>query len=90
MTPFLGLLAIGLLSISYEPKRGQSEGSSTILPTSYTEDLRTLCSNRSFLLSTAGFTCVAFVAGALAWWSPTYMYLGLKTQTNEVPVSLTE
>jgi len=25
------------------------------------------------MLSTLGFTCVAFVAGALALWAPTYM-----------------
>lgn len=32
----------------------------------------------SFMLSTAGFTCVAFVTGALAWWAPTYLELGFK------------
>lgn len=32
----------------------------------------------SFMLSTAGFTCVAFVTGALAWWAPTYLELGFQ------------
>jgi len=30
------------------------------------------------MLSTAGFTCVAFVTGALAWWAPTYLQLGFQ------------
>ncbi|XP_018350287.1 PREDICTED: protein spinster isoform X4 [Trachymyrmex septentrionalis] len=32
----------------------------------------------SFMLSTAGFTCVAFVTGALAWWAPIYLQLGFQ------------
>jgi hypothetical protein len=35
-----------------------------------------ICS-RSFMLSTLGFTCVAFVAGALSWWGPTFIYMGM-------------
>lgn len=42
----------------------------------------------SFLLSTLGFTCVAFVAGALAWWGPQFLYLGLKLQSSD-PESVT-
>jgi len=30
------------------------------------------------MLSTAGFTCVAFVTGALAWWAPIYLQLGFQ------------
>lgn len=40
----------------------------------------------SFMLSTAGFTCVSFVAGALAWWAPTYLQLGFKLQPDEMNV----
>lgn len=36
--------------------------------------------SKSFMLSTAGFTCVSFVAGALAWWGPMFVYQGLKLQ----------
>lgn len=36
----------------------------------------------SFMLSTAGFTCVAFVTGALAWWGPNFIEKGLKLQPN--------
>ena len=36
-----------------------------------------LCFSKSFMLSTLGFTCVAFVAGALALWAPKYMSMSL-------------
>lgn len=42
------------------------------------------------MLSTAGFTCVAFVTGALAWWGPKFMYLGLKLQPGTENVTLNE
>jgi len=36
---------------------------------------RCLCEHsKSFILSSLGFTSVAFVAGALAWWAPVYMF----------------
>lgn len=35
------------------------------------------------MLSTAGFTCVAFVTGALAWWAPTYLQLGFELLPNQ-------
>lgn len=34
------------------------------------------------MLSTAGFTCVAFVAGALSWWGPKYIEMGSALQGN--------
>lgn len=40
----------------------------------------------SFTLSTAGFTCVTFVAGALAWWAPTYLQLGFQLHPNGMDV----
>lgn len=87
VTPALGILAVALLFFCTEPERGESEGSPNLEPTSYTDDLQALCKNPSFMLSTAGFTCVAFVAGALAWWGPTYMYLGMRTQNPSVTLN---
>lgn len=49
-----------------------------------------IAKNPSFMLSTAGFTCVAFVTGALAWWGPKFMYLGLKLQPGNEGVTLNE
>lgn len=44
--------------------------------------------SRSFMLSTAGFTCVAFVTGSLAWWGPQIMYSGLKMQDGYQDVTI--
>lgn len=34
------------------------------------------------MLSTGGFTCVAFVTGALAWWGPRFIDYGLQIQAG--------
>jgi len=40
------------------------------------------------MLSTAGFTCVAFVTGSLAWWGPQIMHSGLKMQDGHHNVTI--
>ncbi|XP_073848475.1 lysolipid transporter protein spinster isoform X1 [Musca autumnalis] len=80
VTPILGIAAVALILLIKDPERGESEGSHNLSTTTYTEDVKYLVKNRSFMLSTAGFTCVAFVAGALAWWGPKFIFLGLKMQ----------
>ncbi|XP_045477663.1 protein spinster isoform X4 [Harmonia axyridis] len=80
VTPALGIMAVILVYYVLEdPVRGESEGSH-LEATTYKEDLVDIIKNRSFMLSTAGFTCVAFVAGALAWWGPTFIEMGLNLQ----------
>lgn len=73
-----------------EPERGASEGSSNMEATSYWEDVKDICRNKSFMLTTAGFTCVAFVAGALSWFGPKVMYLGLKLHPGNQDIKLSE
>lgn len=90
VTPFLAVVAVFLLYFIEEPERGQSEGSAHMETTSYVEDVKDVCKNRSFMLSTAGFTCVAFVAGALAWFGPKFMHLGLKMQPGNENIQLSE
>lgn len=80
VTPVLGVTAVVLLSMLKDPKRGESEGVEQVERASFCVELKDLMKNRSFVLSTAGFTCVAFVTGALAWWGPNYIHLGLKMQ----------
>jgi len=46
--------------------------------------------SKSFMLSTAGFTCVSFVAGALAWWGPTFVFQGLQLQQGYENITLDE
>lgn len=86
----LALIAVVLLFFIEEPERGQSEGSAHMETTSYVEDVKDVVKNRSFMLSTAGFTCVAFVAGALAWFGPKFMHLGLKSQPGNENIELSE
>ncbi|XP_064551827.1 protein spinster [Drosophila montana] len=88
VTPVLGVFAVVLILLIKDPKRGESEGQSHMEPTSFFIDIKELIKNRSFMLSTAGFTCVAFVAGALAWWGPTYIHLGLKMQPGNENLQL--
>ncbi|XP_068633151.1 protein spinster isoform X3 [Battus philenor] len=80
VTPFLGAVAVILITwVMQDPERGHAE-ESTMKPTSYRDDLRALIKNPSFMLSTFAFTCVAFVTGALAWWGPQFIFLGLNLQ----------
>ncbi|XP_067010806.1 protein spinster isoform X2 [Anabrus simplex] len=91
VTPVMGAIAVALiLVVMQDPVRGESEGRSHLQSTTYLEDIQDLSRNASFMLSTAGFTCVAFVAGALAWWGPTFIHAGLILQPGNENVSLQE
>lgn len=84
VTPILGLAAVLLIIFILEdPERGQSEYISGHLETTpWGEDIKDIVHNRSFMYSTAGFSCVAFVAGALSWWGPSFIEKGIRLQTN--------
>lgn len=74
MTPILGTVAIVLiLTVLREPPRGQADGGVQLSSTSLLEDLRDLFSNKSFILSTLGFTAATFALGAMSWWAPNFM-----------------
>uniref|UniRef100_A0A1B6JA87 Major facilitator superfamily (MFS) profile domain-containing protein n=1 Tax=Homalodisca liturata TaxID=320908 RepID=A0A1B6JA87_9HEMI len=91
VTPVLGMIAVVLiLFVMTDPERGESEGKTHLSPTSWSRDVKLLLRNPSFMLSTAGFTCVSFVAGALAWWGPHFIYMGLKLQPGYENVTLSE
>lgn len=73
-TPVLGTIAVLLIIfVLVDPPRGQAEGQENLKASSYCDDLKHLFSNRSFVLSTLGFTCVAFCTGALSWWGPKFL-----------------
>ncbi|XP_053684629.1 protein spinster isoform X3 [Sabethes cyaneus] len=90
VTPALGIVAVMLIAMLKDPERGQSEGTHHMEATSYREDIKAIVRNPSFMLSTAGFTCVAFVAGALAWWGPKFIYLGLVSQPGNENITLND
>ncbi|KAM9843815.1 protein spinster homolog 1 [Aulostomus maculatus] len=76
VTPALGLIAVLLLLfVVQEPKRGAIEARPEhhLHQTSWLKDLQALSRNLSFVLSTLGFTAVAFVTGSLALWAPTFL-----------------
>lgn len=98
VTPGLGLVAVVLLLVVVqEPKRGAVEARSEhqLHQTSWTRDLQALRKNRSFILSTLGFTAVAFVTGSLALWAPTFLlraaiFIGEKAPCEEQQCSSSE
>jgi len=78
VTPFMGLFALLLIVFfMIDPERGLAEGAH-LRPSSPMIDLRALAKNKSFVLSTVGFTCVTFTAGSLMWWGPEFAFLGAK------------
>uniref|UniRef100_A0A1Q3FX49 Putative sugar transporter/spinster transmembrane protein n=2 Tax=Culex tarsalis TaxID=7177 RepID=A0A1Q3FX49_CULTA len=90
VTPVLGVIAVVLIAMLRDPERGASEGTHHMQATSYREDIKAIVRNPSFMLSTAGFTCVAFVAGALAWWGPKFIHLGLVSQPGNENITLND
>ncbi|XP_008115719.1 protein spinster homolog 1 [Anolis carolinensis] len=77
VTPGLGLVALVLLVfVVREPPRGavETHSDAPLQYTSWVADLRSLSRNRSFVLSSLGFTAVAFVTGSLALWAPAFLY----------------
>uniref|UniRef100_A0A1I8JU77 Major facilitator superfamily (MFS) profile domain-containing protein n=1 Tax=Anopheles funestus TaxID=62324 RepID=A0A1I8JU77_ANOFN len=90
VTPVLGAIAVALIILLRDPQRGQSEGTHHMEATSYKADIFAIMRNPSFMLSTAGFTCVAFVTGALAWWGPKFIHLGLISQPGNENITLNE
>lgn len=76
LTPILGVFGLLLLIfLCPNPSRGavESNGQANTENTSYLEDIKYLVKNKSFVWSTLGVTAMAFLAGALAFWTPTFL-----------------
>ncbi|RXM97391.1 Protein spinster-like 3 [Acipenser ruthenus] len=76
VTPILGMVGIVLLiALVPEPPRGAADfqGEALKEKTSYWEDIKYLFANRSFVLSSLGVTAMAFMTGALAFWTPVFL-----------------
>ncbi|TRZ06437.1 hypothetical protein HGM15179_020670 [Zosterops borbonicus] len=78
VTPVLGLVALLLLvAVVSDPPRGGLEtppATAPPPPRAWGHDLAQLARNRTLVLSTLGFTAVAFVTGALALWAPAFLF----------------
>ncbi|XP_065347912.1 protein spinster isoform X2 [Cloeon dipterum] len=91
VTPVLGAIAVLLiLFVMVDPERGQAEGHTELHHTDYATDIKDLVNNRSFMWSTFGFTCVAFVAGALSWWGPIFILNGMQLQPGKENMKLAD
>ncbi|GAV04420.1 hypothetical protein RvY_14699 [Ramazzottius varieornatus] len=91
VTPGFGLLSVLLIALFLvDPPRGSAEGGQHVSSTSYLTDLKSLTRNRSFVGGTFGFTCVAFVAGALSFWAPQFMMYGIRLNTGNHEIGQTE
>jgi len=85
ITPGLTFLAaVLILLFLYDPPRGESEGKTISNRSSYMEDLKYIAGIKSFVLNAAGFTCVTFTTGALAWFAPVYITNGI--HSRELPM----
>ncbi|XP_053341261.1 protein spinster homolog 3 [Clarias gariepinus] len=93
LNPILGVPGVILLMLlTPNPPRGalETKGEACIEHTSYLEDIKYLFRNRSFVWSTLGVTAMAFVTGALAFWTPTFMsrariIQGITTECTKEP-----
>ena len=65
----------------YDPPRGASEGRHENNEHSFLSDLKYLLGIKSFVLNAAGFTCVTFVTGSMAYYATSYYEAGISSKT---------
>ncbi|XP_034539185.1 protein spinster homolog 3 [Notolabrus celidotus] len=76
ITPIMGVFGLVMLVfLCPNPPRGAAEnhGEGITGQSTYLEDVKYLLKNKSYLWSTFGVTATAFLTGALAFWTPTYL-----------------
>ncbi|KAE9547594.1 hypothetical protein FO519_009192 [Halicephalobus sp. NKZ332] len=89
VTPIAGVLCIlALIFLIQEPVRGAAEAeagakeATTVVKSSYLDDIKYLVGIKTFLLSNVGYTLVVFATGTLAWWAPTAVLYSKAAQQN--------
>ncbi|EYC45648.1 hypothetical protein Y032_0421g1176 [Ancylostoma ceylanicum] len=72
-----GVICLAMIILFIEdPERGAAERekgemATTLVASSYMEDIKALLTNPSYVLATCGFTAIVFTVGTLSWWMPT-------------------
>ncbi|TMS13836.1 Protein spinster-like protein 3 [Larimichthys crocea] len=98
ITPILGVVGMVLLIfLCPNPPRGAAEthGEGVTGQSPYLEDVKYLLKNKSYRWSTLGVTATAFLVGALAFWTPTFLsrgqvLQGLQPQCTKEPCNTTD
>ena len=97
VTPIAGLICIlALIFIIEEPVRGEAEklaGASHATEdevTTYWQDIKYLCSVKTYLWANLGYTSVVFVTGTLAWWAPTAIQHSVAASKDNQTADLTD
>ncbi|XP_029925619.1 protein spinster homolog 3 isoform X1 [Myripristis murdjan] len=88
LTPILGTVGLILLIfLCPNPPRGAAEtqGEGIVGQSTYLEDVKYLVKNKSFVWSSMGVTAMAFLTGALAFWTPTFLSRAQVTQGIRPP-----
>ena len=65
----------------HDPPRGASEGRRDDNQHSFWSDLKYLFGIKSFVLNAAGFTCVTFVTGSMAYYATSYYEAGINSKS---------
>ncbi|CAF4004426.1 unnamed protein product [Rotaria sp. Silwood2] len=75
-TPVLGIICVILLIVLVrDPVRGGADGVHILKRDNWFFDIRKIFKVKSFILTTLGFTWVAFALGSLSWWGPRFLQL---------------
>lgn len=98
ITPILGAVGLVLLvALCPNPPRGAAEtqGEGVTGQTPYLEDVKYLLKNKSYVWSTLGVTATAFLVGALAFWTPTFLsraqvHQGIRPPCTKEPCNPTD
>ncbi|KAM6465790.1 protein spinster homolog 3 [Liasis olivaceus] len=75
VTPFMGIAGLILLMILVpEPTSKKRAASKHTRNSTWFKEVSSLCKNWSFVGSSLGVTCMAFITGALGFWIPVFLY----------------
>ncbi|KAM7539790.1 hypothetical protein Aperf_G00000035000 [Anoplocephala perfoliata] len=83
ITPILGIFCLlGLAFFHTDPPRGLADGAVNLHATSWLADLKSLSSNRCFLILSIAFTGNCFVLGSLSWFAVDYIQDALNARSS--------
>lgn len=82
VTPAVGVILIILIIFALDVSIDEQDIRSKSKTTSCFKDIKIIVRNRTYMLTTVGFTCTAFMTSSLTWWGPRYIKLAVKLNKN--------